>query len=149
MKGKYLRKIGGLALAVLMLFGIAFVSSGEVQAQHRRRVVIVRPYPYRIYRPFGFRNWWGSPYGWGYDPWGYNFRYNHYVFDDSEDAASQAYKDGFSTGKSDGKKNKSYSPQRSHYFKEAGFGNFAEVYRPNFSRGYQDGYRVGSGERAG
>jgi hypothetical protein len=148
MKGKYLRKIGGLALTALMLLGIAFVSSAEVQAQQKRRVVIVRPYPYRIYRPFGFRNWWGYPYGWGYDPWSsYNFRYNHYVFDDSQEAAEQAYKDGFKTGKSDGKKDKSYSPQRSHYFKEAGFGNFAEVYRPNFSRGYQDGYRVGAAER--
>ena len=151
MKGKYLRKIGGLALTALMLFGVAFVSSSEAQAQsRRRRVVIVRPYPYRIYRPFGFgyRNGWGYPYGWGYDPWGYDFRYNHYVFDNSEKAASQAYKDGFKTGKDDGKKDKSFDPQRSHYFKEAGFGNFADVYRPNFSRGYQDGYRVGQNERA-
>ena len=146
MKGKYLRKIGGLALTALMLFGIAFVSSTEAQAQHRRRrVVIVRPYPYRIYRPFGFRHWWGYP--WGYDPWGYNFRYNHYVFDNSDEAVEQAYKDGFKTGKSDGKKDKSYDPQRSHYFKEAGFGNFAEVYRNTFSRAYQDGYRAGSAER--
>ena len=151
MKGKYLRKIGGLALTALMLFGIAFVSSGEVQAQNRRRrVVIVRPYPYRIYRPFGFgyRNWWGYPYGFGYDPWGYDFRYNHYVFDNSEEAVNQAYKDGFKTGKDDGKKDKSFDPQRSHYFKEAGFGNFADVYRPQFSRGYQDGYRAGQFERA-
>src|SRR5215211_3290595 len=127
MKGKYLRRIGGLALSALMLFGIAFVSSAKAQAQQRRRVVIVRPYPYRIYRPFGFgyRNWWGYPYGYpyGYDP--YAFRYNHYVFDNSDEAASQAYKDGFKTGKDDGKKNKSYNPQRSHYFKEAFFGNFA------------------------
>ena len=144
MKGKYLRKIGGLALTLLMLVGVAFVSSGEVQA-HRRRVVIVRPYPYRIYRPFGFgyRSWWGYPYGWGYDP--YSFRYSHYVFDNSEEAGSQAYKDGFKTGKDDGKKNKSYDPQRSHYFKEAGFGNFADVYRPTFERGYHDGYREGAG----
>jgi hypothetical protein len=155
MKGKYLRKIGGLALTALMLFGIAFVSSSEAQAQRRRRVVIVRPYPYRIYRPFGFgyRNWWGYPYGWrygwGYDPWGYDFRYNHYVFDNGEKASYQGYKDGFKTGKDDGKKDKSYDPQRSHYFKEAGFGNFAEVYRSAFSRGYQDGYRVGGSERAG
>jgi hypothetical protein len=152
MKGKYLRKIGGLALIALMLFGVAFVSSSEAQAQsQRRRVVIVRPYPYRIYRPFGFgyRNWWGYPYGYGYDPWGYDFRYNHYVFDNSEKAASEAYKDGFKTGKDDGKKSKSFDPQRSHYFKEAGFGNFADVYRPKFSKGYQDGYRVGQNERAG
>jgi hypothetical protein len=151
MKGKYLRKIGGLALAALMMFGIAFVSSTETQAQSRRRVVIVRPYSYRIYRPFGFgyRNWWGYPYGygWGYDP--YAFGYGHYVFDNSEDAGSQAYKDGFKTGRDDGKKNKSFDPQRSHYFKEAGFGNFAEVYRSSFSRGYDEGYRVGSSQRNG
>ena len=150
MKGKYLRKIGGLALTALMLFGVAFISSTEAQAQQRRRrIVIVRPYPYRIYRPFGFRNWYGYPYGLGYDPWGYNFRYNHYVFDNGDEAAGQAYKDGFKTGKSDGKKDKSYDPQRSHYFKEAGFGNFAEVYRSGFSKGYEEGYRVGSNERAG
>ena len=117
----------------------------------RRRVVIVNPYRYRIYRPFGFgyRNWWGYPYGYpyGYDP--YAFRYNHYVFDNSDEAAGQAYKDGFKTGKDDGKKDKSYSPERSHYFKEAGFGNFAEVYRFQFSRGYQDGYRTGQGQRNG
>jgi hypothetical protein len=145
MKGKYLRKIGGLALSALMLFGVALLSSSEAQAQGRRRVIIVRPYPYRIYRPFG---WGYYPY-WGYDPWGYGFRYNHYVFDNSEKAGSQGYQDGFKTGKSDGKKNKSYDPQRSHYFQEAGFGNFAEVYRPSFSRGYEDGYRAGTGERAG
>ena len=152
MKGKYLRRIGGLALTACMLFGVAFALRTDVQAQSRRRIVIVRPYPYRIYRPFGFgyRNWWGypyGPYGWGYDPWGYGYRYNHYVFDNSENAATQAYNDGFKTGKDDGKKNKSFDPQRSHYFKEAGFGNFADVYRPTFSRGYQDGYRVGSNER--
>ena len=153
MKGKYLRKIGGLALTVLMLFGVAIVSSGEAQAQGHRRVVIVNPYRYRIYRPFGFgyRNWWGYPYGypygWGYDP--YAFGYSHYVFDNSDEAAGQAYKDGFKTGKDDGKKDKSFSPQRSHYFKEAGFGNFAEVYRSHFSRGYQDGYRTGQSQRNG
>ena len=154
MKSKYLRRIGGLTLTALMLFGVGFASTSEVQAQtgnqpaQQRRRVIVR----RIYRPwgFGYRNWWGYPYGWGYDPWSsYGFRYNHYVFDDSEEAVEQGYKDGHKTGKSDGKKDKSYNPQRSHYFKEAGFGNFAEVYRPAFERGYQDGYRVGQGERAG
>src|SRR5689334_2155727 len=148
MKGKYLRKIGGLALSGLMLFGVAYLSSSEAQAQGRRRVVIVRSYPYRIYRPFGFgyRSWWGYPYGYG--PWGYG-AYGHYVFDNSEEAGSQAYNDGFKTGRDDGKKNKSFDPQRSHYFKEAGFGNFAEVYRSSFSRGYDEGYRVGNSQRNG
>jgi len=147
MKRKYLRRIGGLALTVLMLFGIAFVSSSNAQAQGRRRIVIVRP----IYRPwgFGYRNWWGYPYGWGYDPWNYEFRYRQYVFDNSDEAVNKGYENGYKTEKSDGKKDKSYSPQRSHYYKEAGFGNFAEVYRSGFSRGYQEGYRVGRGERVG
>src|SRR5262245_18785758 len=145
MKGKYLRRIGGLVLTALMLFGIAFVTSSEVQAQGRRRVVIVRPI-----RPFGFRNWWGYPYGWGYDTWSpYGYGYSQYVFDNGDEAVNQGYNDGYKTGKSDGKKDKSFDPQRSHYFKEAGFGNFAEVYRSGFSRGYQEGYRVGGSERAG
>jgi len=144
MKGKYLRRIGGLILTALLLTGIAFVSPSDVQAQGRRRVVIVRP----IHRPFGFRSWWGYPYG-PYGPWGpYGTYYGRYVFDSSGDAAEQAYKDGFKTGKDDGKKAKSYSFERSHYFKESGFGNFAEEYRSGFARGYQEGYRLGQDERA-
>ncbi len=96
-------------------------------------MIIVRP----IHRPFGWRR---------YDPWPY--RYNQYVFDNSEKAVNQGYKDGFKTGKSDGKKAKSFSPERSHYYHDSGFGNFAEVYRNGFSRGYQEGYRVGSNDRA-
>ena len=155
MKGKYLRRIGGLILATLMLSATAFVSSSTAQAQGRRRIVIVRPYPYRIYRPFGFgyRSRWDYPYGynrWGYDPWSpYGSYYRQYVFREDESAVNQGYKDGFNTGKNDGKKAKSFSPQRSHYYHDAGFGNFAEVYRSGFSRGYQDGYRVGSNDRAG
>src|SRR5690349_23072469 len=108
MKGKYLRRIGGLILATLMLAGIAFISPSSVQAQRRRRIVIVRPYPYRIYRPFGWR--YGYPYGYPYD------MYSQYVFGNGDDAVNQGYKDGFKTGKDDGKKNKSYDPQRSHYY---------------------------------
>ena len=153
MKGKYLRRIGGLILATLMLSGIAFVSSSTVQAQGRRRVVIVRPYSSRAYRPFGlgYRSRW-DPYGynrWGYDPWSpYGSYYGHYVFRNSESAVNEGYKDGFKTGKDDGKKVKSFDPERSHYYHDSGFGNFAEVYRSGFSRGYQEGYRVGRDERA-
>jgi hypothetical protein len=113
--------------------------------------VIVRPNPYRIYRPFGFgyNGWWHSPYGWGYDPWSpYGFRYSQYVFNNSEEAGQEGYEQGFKTGKDDGKKAKSYDPQRSHYYKESGFGNFAEVYRNDFSRGYGEGFKVGADERA-
>ncbi|MGH9880605.1 MAG: hypothetical protein ACRD6N_04150, partial [Pyrinomonadaceae bacterium] len=110
MKGKYLRRIGGFFLAALMLSGIALMSASEVQAQgqERRRTVIVRPNPYRYHRPwgFGYRSRWGYPFGydrWGYDPWSpYGSYYRQYVFDNSERALNQGYKDGFKTGKADG-----------------------------------------------
>src|SRR5882672_1330921 len=163
MKGKYLKRIGGFVLAALMVSGIAFASSSAVQAQRSggaqgtqgRRVVIVRPY--RRYEPFGYDRWgydrWGfDRFGrdrWGYERFGYDpfspygSYYRQYVFRNSDVAVGQGYKDGFKTGKADGKKLKSYDPQRSHYYHDAGFGNFAEVYRSGFSRGYQEGYRVG------
>jgi hypothetical protein len=144
MKRRYLRRIGGLLLATLVLAGTAFFSSESVQAQQgRRRVIIVRPNPYRFHRPWGYRSWW-------HDPWSpYGSMYRQYVFDDSEDAVNKGYKDGFKTGKDDGKKAKSYKPERSHYYHDSGFGNFAEVYRSGFARGYQDGYREGQNQRAG
>lgn len=152
MKGKYMRRIGGIVLGAVMLFGVTLATAADTQAQsRRRRVVIVRPNPYRIYRPFG---WWNYGYPWGYDrfgydPWSpYGFRYRQYVFDNSEEAVEKGYERGFKTGKDDGKKAKSYSPQRSDYFKDAGFGNFAEYYRNGFSRGYGEGYKVGADERA-
>ena len=116
--------------------------------------MIVRPYPNRIYRPFGFgyRSRWNYPYGYnrfGYYPWSpYGSYYSQYVFRDSESAVSQGYKDGFKTGKDDGKKSKSFNAERSHYYHDAGVGNFAEVYRSGFSKGYEDGYRVGGNDRA-
>jgi hypothetical protein len=140
MKGKYLRRFGGLIFAILMIAGVAFVSPSSAQAQRRGRIVIVRPY--RFHSPWGYRRW-------GYDPWSpYGSYYSHYVFDNGEQAANQGYKDGFKTGKDDGKKHKSFDPERSHYFSEAGFGNFADVYRSSFSRGYDEGFRVG-GSQAG
>lgn len=141
MKGKYLRTIGGFVLATLMLAGTLFFSSSTVEAQHRRRIVVVRPYPYRIYRPFGYRSW-GYPYAYGYN--GY---YSQYVFSNEDSASNQGYSDGFKTGRDDGKKDKSFDPQRSHYYHDSGFGNFAEVYRSGFDRGYHDGYLEGQGRR--
>lgn len=135
MKGKYLRKFGTLVLMFLVLPGVVtLLSSIDAEAQGRRRVIIVRP---RIYRPWdwGFRPW-------GYDPYfDYNTRYRHYIFDDSEEAFEQGHKDGLKTGRGDAKNDRTYNPQRSHYYKEAGFGNFGEVYRSAFLRGYADGFR--------
>lgn len=139
MKGRYLKRIGGLILAGLMLSGVMLISPSTAEAQFRRRVIIVRPY-----RPFG--SFWGRPYG--YYPYGYDYRYGQYIFSSTDSAANHGYEQGFKTGKDDGKKAKSFEPERSHYFQEAGFGNFGEVYRAGFSRGYREGYRVGSNDRA-
>ena len=154
MKGKYFKRIGGFVLAALMLSGVAFASASTAGAQGRR-TVIVRPYPYRVYRRFdvfGYDRWGYDRWGYqrfGYDPWSpYGSYYRQYVFRNSESAIAQGYKDGFKTGKDDGKKAKSFNPERSHFYHDAGFGNFAEVYRSGFSKGYQQGFRVGGNERA-
>jgi len=61
MKGKYLRRLAGFILAVLLLPGlVTLLSSSTAQAQ-RRVIIVSRPY-YRTYHPWG----------WGYRPWGYN-----------------------------------------------------------------------------
>ncbi|MCU1263719.1 MAG: hypothetical protein JWM21_37 [Acidobacteria bacterium] len=139
---KLLRKIGGFIMAAILLSGVAIAAGNTAQAQGRgqRRVVIVRPYGfYRPYNPYRSR-WYGRS-RFGYDPFGYDsFRYNQYVFDNGERAMSQGYHDGFKTGESDGKKSKSFSAERSHYFHDAGFGNYSEAYRSGFSRGYREGY---------
>ncbi len=140
MRGKYLRRLGGFILAALLLPGVVtLLSSSTAQAQ--RRVVVVRTYR-PFYRPY-YRPW-----GWGYRTWDYDpsfdyySRYGHYVFNNSNSAYNQGYHDGMKTGQSDMEHRRSYDPQRSHYFQEAGFGNFGEVYRSGFLKGYADGFRA-------
>jgi hypothetical protein len=83
----------------------------------------------------------GYPY-YGYPYYGYPYGYNggRYVFGDSEAADAQGYQDGLNTGSSDAHRGQSYDPERSHYFKDAGFGNFAQDYREGFLRGYEAGF---------
>jgi hypothetical protein len=148
-----LRRIGGFVLAISLLFGVATVSGTAVQAQgrfhgggfhgggfhsggfhggfHGRSRVIISPrfgfgYPYRYYG-YGY---YGYPYGY----------YSQYVFGDSQAADAQGYEDGLKTGSSDARRGQSFDPERSHYFKDAGFGNFAEDYRQGFMRGYNNGF---------
>ena len=136
MKGKYLRKLGSLVLTLLILPGVvALFSSTTAQAQRRRVIIVPR---YRVYRP-----WWGyRSSGWGNSPYfDYYSRYGHYVFNSSDAAFNQGHEDGVRTGSHDAKDRKTFNPQRSHYYQEAGYGNFGEVYRSGFLRGYSDGFR--------
>jgi hypothetical protein len=138
MKGKNsLRRIGGFVLAASLLFGVATMSSTAVQAQ--------RGFHGGGFHGGGFRNrvfigprfGWGYPYGYYGYPYGY---YSQYVFGDSKAADSQGYHDGLKTGSNDARRGQSDDPERSHYFKDAGFGNFADDYRDGFLRGYSVGF---------
>lgn len=137
MKGKYLlRGIRNLLLGALLVFGVTALASTDTNAQarfrggfygggfHTRVFVGPRfgPYPY----------WYGYPY------YGYNSRY---VFGDNVGAESQGYHDGLKTGEADARHGRSYDPERSHYYKNSGFGNFAGSYREGFERGYSAGFR--------
>jgi hypothetical protein len=133
MNAKSVRKIITILLMALLLGGLLVLSSTSVAAQGRyhRRVIIVRPIdPFRRFDPF----W--NPYG------RFNRRdyYNEYVFSNSRKAYDQGYKDGLKTGRNDGRKDKSFDPERSHYFHDAGFGNYAAAYRDGFSVGYREGF---------
>jgi hypothetical protein len=135
MKGKYLRRLLTGLLAVLFLPGVVtLLSSNSVAAQQRRVIVVRRPIYRPFHRPFGWR--------WNYNPYfDYYSRYGHYIFDDGDEAFSQGHKDGLKVGQGDAKNRRTYKPERSHYFKEAGFGNFGEVYRSGFVQGYEAGFR--------
>ena len=130
----YLRRLGGLILSVLLLPGfVALLSSTSAEAQ-RRRVIVVPVYR-RYYNP-----WWGYR---RYDPYfDYYGRYGQYIFDNSDKAYSQGYRDGLKTGAGDLKNHRTFNPQRSHYFQEAGFGNFGDVYRSGFLSGYANAFRA-------
>ncbi|MDX6404092.1 MAG: hypothetical protein QOH70_1547 [Blastocatellia bacterium] len=130
---KCLRRVAGLML-VGLLGTLPLTPLSGTPAQAQRRVLIVRSYR-PFYRPWGYRRF-------GYDPYfDYYSRYGQYVFSSSDAACNHGYKDGMKTGEGDARHRRSYDPERSHYFQEAGFGNFGEVYRSGFIRGYAGGYR--------
>ena len=132
-----LSKIGGFVLAASLLCGVAIMSSTVVQAQRGGGGFHGGGFHTRVFvgPRFGF----GYPYGYGYYGYPYGY-YNQYVFSNTDAAANQGYEDGRETGSSDARRRQSYDPERSHFFKDAGFGNFAENYREGFMRGYSDGF---------
>lgn len=149
-----IQKIGGVVLAASILFGAAIMSSSTVQAQghgggahgggfHGGGIRGGGFHGGGFRGGFGSRVFIGPRFGYG-DPYGYYGYpygdYNQYVFGDSQAADAQGYEDGLKTGSSDARRGQSDDPQRSHYFKDAGFGNFAQDYREGFLRGYSEGF---------
>lgn len=141
MRGKKLvGKIGGFILAVTLVLGVAIMSSTAVQAQRGFHGGRFRGGGFHTRVFIGPRFGWGYPYGYyGYYGYPYSY-YSQYVFGDSEAAESQGYHDGLKTGASDARRGQSDDPERSHYFKDAGFGNFAQDYRAGFMQGYEEGF---------
>jgi hypothetical protein len=145
MKGKnLLRRIGGFVLAASLLAGGAIMSSTAVQAQRGFRGGGFHGGGFRGggFRGGGFRSgvFIGPRFGYGSRGYPYGY-YSQYVFSSSQAAENQGYHDGQKTGSDDERRGQSYDPERSHYFTDSGFGNFAENYREGFSRGYSDGFR--------
>ena len=132
MKTKIIHKLVGFILIVLLVPGMVLLSSTTAQARGRGPVVVVRPFP-RFHRGFG---WYPYPY-----PYPYYGYYNNYVFGSSESAYDQGYRDGLKTGENDARRQQSYNPERSHYFRDSGFGNYSAEYRDGFDNGYEAGYR--------
>jgi hypothetical protein len=52
-------------------------------------------------------------------------------------ALNQGYQAGLNTGASDAQRGQNYSPQRSHYYKDAS----SQQFRNGFVQGYNAGYR--------
>ena len=131
-----LRGIRNLMLGALLIVGVTAIASTDAQAQARFRGGF-RGGGFHTRVFIGPRFGYGYPYWYGY-PYGYNGRY---VFGDTVAADSQGYHDGLNTGEADARHGRSYDPERSHYFRNAGFGNFAGAYREGFERGYSAGFR--------
>jgi hypothetical protein len=70
----------------------------------------------------------------GYDNRGYGNRGNN-------QQAQQGYQYGVNTGASDAQRRQNYSPQRSHYYRDAS----SQAFRDGFVRGYDQGYRQYAG----
>ena len=135
MKTKHLRKFGGFILIALLAPGVVTLLASSTAQARGRTVVVVRPF-----RPFrGPRV--GFGFGWYPYPYPYYGYYNNYVFGSSESAYDRGYHDGLKTGENDARRHQSYDPERSHYFRDAGFGNYAAEYRDGFDNGYERGYR--------
>jgi hypothetical protein len=135
-KKNFLRRFGGLLLAAVMLPGMVLLSGATAQARGFRgggRVVIAP-------RIGVGRGWYGPRWGWYGAPY-YRYGYSEFVFANTAAAQSQGYHDGLKTGSDDAKDRKSFNPERSHFFQDAGFGNFAEAYRQGFLNGYNAGFR--------
>src|ERR1700752_1240730 len=133
------KKIGGYLLAVFAMFGILSVASMTANAQYQG---YGRD---RDYRDDRYRR---------------DDRYNRNGYNNgSQVARQQGYSYGMNVGAADAQRGQSFSPQRSHYWKDgsAGYssyygnrGQYKQIFRDAFAQGYREGFqRFGGYNRRG
>ena len=150
----FAKRIGGTILGLAFIFGVSALGSSTAQAQyrndgqyHRRdrdndrnqdwrqrqiqnQIRRDRRYENNVYRPNVYGN--NSVYG-NYGSYGRYGGYNNV----NQGQLNQGYQYGLSTGASDAQRGQSYSPQRSHYYKNAS----TQAFRQGFVQGYDAGFR--------
>jgi hypothetical protein len=126
------KRIGGYLLALFLIIGFATIASTSVQAQY----------------PWGYeRRDRDDRYRRNRD---YDDRYDRYRNNGYQVARQQGYSYGMNVGAADAQRGQSYSPQRSHYWRNAtegynGYygnrGQYKQVFRDAFEQGYREGYQ--------
>jgi hypothetical protein len=164
------RGIGGALLSLAFVFGIVAVAGNTAQAQYRnngrydrrdhdndrsdrnrdwrrrrddddwrrnrdwnrRRVYNSRVYNGRVYngRVYNGGVYNNGRYG-GYGNYGY-----------SQQELNRGYQQGLNTGSSDARRGQSYSPERSHFYRDR---DYSQAFKEGFVRGYDQGYRQYAG----
>ena len=162
-------KIGGAILTLAFILGISAAAGTTAQAQYRRdrddrrserrrdrddrwsnnqsqnrdwqRERAERE---RLERARRDNRVYGNNGGYGnYGTYGNNGSYGNYggYGNGSQVQANQGYQYGLSTGASDAQRRQSYSPQRSHYWRDAS----SQAFRSGFEQGYAQGYQQYAG----
>jgi hypothetical protein len=151
------RAVGGAILTLAFIFGITAATSTSAQAQYRSD----RDYQYqrrdrdrndrererewrRRQRERARNNGYGN--NGTYGTYGNNGRYGNNggygVYNNSNQIAlNQGYQAGLNTGANDARRGQSYSPERSHYYREAN----SQAFLNGFVQGYDAGYRQYAG----
>jgi hypothetical protein len=132
------KKIGGYLLALFLLLGVTALTSSTAQAQYPGGYGQNRDDRYRRDRDDRYRN---DRYR--NDRYGRNGSDNSYQI-----ARQQGYRNGLATGAADAQRGQSFSPQRSHFWRNGTDGSFSgnrgqatQVFRDAFVQGYREGYQ--------
>lgn len=133
------------------------VNTGASDAQQRQSYSPQRSRYYRNASTQAFREGFVRGYDQGYRQYaGYrnsgdyrnngNYGYGNYggYGGYSNQEVTAGYQQGINTGADDGRRNKSYSPERSRYYQNAS----TQAFREGFIRGYDEGYRQYAGNRS-